>query len=53
MGVAIASGMPPAAGSISGIVGGIVVASFSGSPFQVSGPTVSLAITSEDVVMSK
>ncbi len=44
MGVAIASGMPPAAGLITGIVGGLIVGAVSRSPFQVSGPTVSLAL---------
>lgn len=44
MGVAIASGMPPAAGLITGIIGGLIVGAVSGSPFQVSGPTVSLAL---------
>ncbi len=50
MGVAIASGMPPAAGLIAGIVGGIAVGMISSSPFQVSGPTVSLALIVWDVV---
>lgn len=50
MGVAIASGMPPATGLISGIIGGVVVGTFSGSPFQVSGPTVSLALIVWDIV---
>jgi MFS superfamily sulfate permease-like transporter len=50
MGVAIASGMPPAAGLISGIIGGVVVGTISGSPFQVSGPTVSLALIVWDIV---
>ncbi len=44
MGVAIASGMPPATGLYTGIVGGVVVGMISSSPFQVSGPTVSLAL---------
>ena len=44
MGVAIASGMPPSAGLITGIVGGLIVGGVSGSQFQVSGPTVSLAL---------
>lgn len=50
MGVAIASGMPPATGLITGIVGGIVVGMISSSPFQVSGPTVSLALIVWDIV---
>lgn len=44
MGIAIASGMPPAAGLITGIVGGIVVGMFAGSPLQVSGPAAGLAV---------
>lgn len=50
MGVAIASGMPPAAGLLSGIIGGVVVGMISGSPFQVSGPTVSLALIVWDII---
>jgi MFS superfamily sulfate permease-like transporter len=44
MGVAIASGMPPAAGLITGIVGGIVVGALSGAPLQVSGPAAGLTV---------
>ncbi|MBX9684751.1 MAG: STAS domain-containing protein [Hyphomicrobium sp.] len=44
MGVAIASGLPPTAGLITGIVGGIVVGSISGSPLQVSGPAAGLTV---------
>ena len=43
MGISIASGMPPTAGIITGIVGGIVVGCLSGSPLQVSGPAAGLA----------
>jgi MFS superfamily sulfate permease-like transporter len=50
MGVAIASGMPPDTGLVSGIVGGIAVGAISGSPFQVSGPTISLALIVADIV---
>ncbi|MBX9877417.1 MAG: STAS domain-containing protein [Candidatus Obscuribacterales bacterium] len=50
MGVAIASGMPPAAGLIAGIIGGIAVGMTSSSPFQVSGPTVGLAMIVWDIV---
>nr|MBF3179764.1 SulP family inorganic anion transporter [Pseudomonas aeruginosa] len=38
MGIAIASGMPPAKGLLTGIVGGLVVGFLAGSPLQVSGP---------------
>ncbi|GGA14065.1 SulP family inorganic anion transporter [Dyella caseinilytica] len=44
MGIAIASGMPPAAGLITGIVGGVVVGAIAGSPLQVSGPAAGLAV---------
>ena len=50
MGVAIASGMPPAAGLLTGIIGGLIVGAVSGSPFQVSGPTVSLALIVWEIV---
>ncbi len=42
LGIAIASGMLPAAGLISGIIGGIIVGSLSGCPLQVSGPAAGL-----------
>jgi MFS superfamily sulfate permease-like transporter len=44
MGVAIASGVPPTAGLITGIVGGLVVGAFAGSPLQVSGPAAGLTV---------
>jgi len=44
MGVAIASGMPPAKGLITGIVGGLVVGALAGAPLQVSGPAAGLAV---------
>lgn len=44
MGIAIASGAPPASGLITGIIGGLVVAAFSGCPLQVSGPAAGLAV---------
>lgn len=44
MGIAIASGMPPAAGIITGVIGGIVVGSLAGSPLQISGPAVGLSV---------
>src|SRR5512144_3021511 len=44
LGIAIASGVPPAAGLITGIIGGIVVGSISGCPLQVSGPAAGLAV---------
>lgn len=44
MGIAIASGVPPERGLITGIVGGIVVGLIAGSPLQVSGPAAGLAV---------
>ncbi|MCC9608696.1 SulP family inorganic anion transporter [Blastopirellula sp. JC732] len=44
LGIAIASGAPPAAGLISGIVGGLVVGFLAGSPLQVSGPAAGLTV---------
>lgn len=44
MGIAIASGVPPAAGLITGIVGGLVVGVLAGSPLQVSGPAAGMAV---------
>jgi MFS superfamily sulfate permease-like transporter len=43
LGIALASGAPPFSGIISGIVGGIIVASFSGSQLSVSGPAAGLS----------
>ena len=44
MGIAIASGVPPVLGLISGMIGGIVVGSLAGAPLQVSGPAAGLAV---------
>ncbi|MNF37665.1 Bicarbonate transporter BicA [compost metagenome] len=44
MGIAIASGMPPAKGLVTGIVGGLLVGWLAGSPLQVSGPAAGLAV---------
>ncbi|MDP9942105.1 SulP family inorganic anion transporter [Ectopseudomonas alcaliphila] len=44
MGIAIASGMPPAKGLITGIIGGLVVGFIAGAPLQVSGPAAGLAV---------
>lgn len=44
MGVAIASGLPPTAGLITGIVGGIVVGALAGAPLLVSGPAAGLTV---------
>lgn len=44
MGIAIASGVPVAAGLITGIVGGLIVGVLGGSPLQVSGPAAGLTV---------
>lgn len=44
MGIAIASGVPPEKGLVTGIIGGIVVGLIAGSPLQVSGPAAGLAV---------
>lgn len=44
MGIAIASGVPPERGLVTGIIGGLVVGVFAGSPLQVSGPAAGLAV---------
>jgi MFS superfamily sulfate permease-like transporter len=44
MGISLASGLPPTAGLITGIVGGLVVGFLAGSPLQVSGPAAGLTV---------
>jgi MFS superfamily sulfate permease-like transporter len=44
LGIATASGAPPLAGIIAGIVGGIAVALVSGSPLSVAGPAAGLTV---------
>jgi MFS superfamily sulfate permease-like transporter len=44
MGIAIASGVPPALGIATGVIGGLIVGAISGSPMQVSGPAAGLAV---------
>lgn len=52
MGIAIASGVPPALGLVTGIVGGIVVGVLAGSPLQVSGPAAGLAVLVWEIVQT-
>ena len=52
MGIAIASGVPVAAGLVTGIVGGIVVGFFAGAPLQVSGPAAGLTVLMYEFVQS-
>lgn len=50
MGISIASGVPPALGLITGIVGGLVVGFLAGSPLQVSGPAAGLAVIVWEII---
>jgi MFS superfamily sulfate permease-like transporter len=52
LGIAIASGAPPAAGLITGIIGGLVAGAFSGCPLQVSGPAAGLAVIVYEIVQT-
>ncbi|WEK48410.1 MAG: SulP family inorganic anion transporter [Candidatus Andeanibacterium colombiense] len=53
MGIAVASGMPPEAGLVTGIIGGIVVGLLAGSPLQVSGPAAGLAVLVFEIVQEQ
>jgi MFS superfamily sulfate permease-like transporter len=50
MGIAVASGAPPAAGLISGIVGGLVCGALAGCPLQVSGPAAGLTVVAWQII---
>ncbi|PRP90934.1 C4-dicarboxylic acid transporter DauA [Enhygromyxa salina] len=50
MGIAIASGVPPALGLVTGIVGGLLVGAIQGAPLQVSGPAAGLVVIIVDLV---
>lgn len=50
MGIAIASGVPPALGLIAGIIGGLVVGLLAGAPLQVSGPAAGLTVLVYQIV---
>lgn len=50
MGVAIASGVSPAQGLITAIIGGVVVGLLAGCPLQVSGPAAGLTVIVYDIV---
>jgi MFS superfamily sulfate permease-like transporter len=50
MGIAIASGVPPERGLLTGIIGGIVVGLLSGAPLQVSGPAAGLVVLVYEIV---
>ncbi|HMP53698.1 MAG TPA: SulP family inorganic anion transporter, partial [Candidatus Melainabacteria bacterium] len=48
--IAIASGVGPAAGLITGIVGGLLVGPLSGCPLQISGPAAGLAVITAQLI---
>ena len=50
MGIAIASGAPPAAGLITGVIGGLVAGGLAGCPLQVSGPAAGLAVIVYEII---
>lgn len=50
MGIAVASGAPPASGIITGIIGGLVVGALAGCPLQVSGPAAGLTVIVWDLL---
>ncbi|MCM0041427.1 MAG: SulP family inorganic anion transporter [Algoriphagus sp.] len=52
LGIAIASGAPPMAGLIAGILGGIIVGSLSKSSVSVSGPAAGLTVIVLDSISS-
>lgn len=51
IGVAVASGVPPELGIISGVIGGLVVGAARGSTLQVSGPAAGLAALVSETVL--
>lgn len=53
MGIALASGVPPIVGLLSGIIGGVVIGAFTGSPLQVSGPAAGLAVIVYELVQAE
>ncbi len=52
IGIALACGVSPVAGLLSGIVGGLVVGTFSGCPIMVSGPAAGLIAIVWDIINS-
>jgi MFS superfamily sulfate permease-like transporter len=50
LGIAIASGVPPALGLVTGVIGGIVVGSLAGAPLLVSGPAAGMAVLVYEIV---
>ncbi len=52
MGIALASGVSPAQGLVTGIIGGLVTGYLAGSPLQVSGPAAGLAVLVYEIVQT-
>lgn len=52
IGIAVASGAPPGAGIMTGIIGGLVVGWLAGSPLQVSGPAAGLTVIVWDLIQT-
>ncbi|MBS2000211.1 MAG: SulP family inorganic anion transporter [Cyanobacteria bacterium SZAS LIN-5] len=50
MGIAIACGVSPAVGIVTGIIGGMVVGFLGGCPLQVSGPAAGLVVILTDIL---
>lgn len=44
MGIALASGVPPALGLLTAVIGGVVVGTFGGAPLQIAGPSAGLTV---------
>jgi len=53
MGIAVASGVPPEKGLITGMIGGLIVGLLAGSPLQVSGPAAGLAVIVFEIVQKQ
>ncbi|MBA5866798.1 MAG: SulP family inorganic anion transporter [Nitrospira sp. CR1.3] len=53
MGIAVASGAPPASGIITGIIGGLVVGALAGCPLQVSGPAAGLTVIVYEIIQEQ
>ncbi len=52
MGIALASGVSPARGLVTGIIGGIVTGFLAGAPLQVSGPAAGLTVLVYELVQT-
>lgn len=52
MGIAVASGAPPATGIITGIIGGLAAGALAGCPLQVSGPAAGLTVIVWDLIQT-